>query len=237
MPDLFDEPFEEPPRPREEIAPVRARRRIVTVSEVTAEIRRALESGFGELWIEGEISNCRVWNTGHVNFTLKDATAQLKAAMFRSAYRYLKFKIEDGIHVVARGNLSVYEPKGEYQLVCEHLEPQGRGALQLAFEQLKRKLQAEGLFAGDRKRPIPSLPRKIGIVSSLDGAALRDILKVLARRHPNAHIVVRPVRVQGDGAAEDIARAAEDRSKTCGPSTRSRWRGPSRPAPSRSSPR
>jgi exodeoxyribonuclease VII large subunit len=207
MPDLFDQPFEEPPVSREDVAPVRARRRIVTVSEVTAEIRSTLESGFGELWIEGEISNCRVWNTGHVYFTLKDPTAQLKAVMFRSAYRYLKFKIEDGIHVVARGRLSVYEPKGEYQLVCEHLEPQGRGALQLAFEQLKRKLQAEGLFAADRKRPIPSLPRKIGIVTSLDGAALRDILKVLGRRHPNAHIVVRPVRVQGDGAADDIARA------------------------------
>ncbi|HEU4926174.1 MAG TPA: exodeoxyribonuclease VII large subunit [Vicinamibacterales bacterium] len=216
MPDLFDQPFEEPPVTREDVAPVRARRRIVTVSEVTAEIRSALESGFGELWIEGEISNCRVWNTGHVYFTLKDPAAQLKAVMFRSAYRYLKFKIEDGIHVVARGRLGVYEPKGEYQLVCEHLEPQGRGALQLAFEQLKRKLQAEGLFAADRKRPIPSLPRKIGIVTSLDGAALRDILKVLGRRHPNAHIVVRPVRVQGDGAADDIARALKAIAKVPG---------------------
>ena len=148
-----------------------------------------------------------MWNTGHVYFTLKDPAAQLKAVMFRSAYRYLKFKIEDGLHVVARGRLSVYEPKGEYQLVCEHLEPHGRGALQLAFEQLKRKLHAEGLFATARKRPIPALPRKIGIVTSLDGAALRDILKVLSRRHPNAHIVVRPVRVQGEGAADDIATA------------------------------
>ncbi len=216
MPDLFDEPFEEPPVSREEIAPVRARRRVVTVSEVTAEIRSALESGFGELWIEGEISNCRVWNTGHVYFTLKDPAAQLKAVMFRSASRYLKFKIEDGIHVVARGRLSVYEPKGEYQLVCEHLEPHGRGALQLAFEQLKRKLHAEGLFAADRKRPIPSLPRKIGIVTSLDGAALKDILKVLGRRHPNAHIVVRPVRVQGDGSAEDIGRALKAIAKVPG---------------------
>jgi exodeoxyribonuclease VII large subunit len=216
MPGLFDEPFEEPPVPTEDVVPARARRRVVSVSEVTAEIRTALESGFGELWIEGEISNCRVWNTGHVYFTLKDPAAQLKAVMFRSAYRYLKFKIEDGIHVVARGRLSVYEPKGEYQLVCEHLEPHGRGALQLAFEQLKRKLQAEGLFAADRKRPIPSLPRKIGIVTSLDGAALRDILKVLSRRHPNAHIVVRPVRVQGDGAGDDIARALKAIAKVPG---------------------
>ena len=207
MPDLFDQPFEDDAAPAAEATPVRVRRRIVTVSELNGEIRGALESGFGELWVEGEISNCRVWNTGHVYFTLKDPAAQLKAVLFRSAYRYLRFKIEDGLHVVARGRLSVYEPKGEYQLVCEHLEPHGRGALQLAFEQLKRKLQAEGLFDAARKRPIPALPRKIGIVTSLDGAALKDILKVIGRRHPNAHIVVRPVRVQGDGAAEEITRA------------------------------
>jgi exodeoxyribonuclease VII large subunit len=216
MPGLFDEPFEEEPVFREDGAPVRARRRVVSVSEVTAGIRMAIESGFDELWIEGEISNCRVWNTGHVYFTLKDSAAQLKAVMFRSASRYLKFTIEDGIHVVARGRLSVYEPKGEYQLVCEHLEPHGRGALQLAFEQLKRKLQAEGLFAADRKRPIPSLPNKIGIVTSLDGAALRDILKVLSRRHPNAHIVVRPCKVQGDGAGDEIARALKALAKVPG---------------------
>jgi exodeoxyribonuclease VII large subunit len=216
MPGLFDEPFEDAPVTREEVVPARARRRVLTVSDVTAEIRTAFESGFGELWIEGEISNCRVWNTGHVYFTLKDPTAQLKAVMFRTAYRYLKFKVEDGLHVVARGRLSVYEPKGEYQLVCEHLEPHGRGALQLAFEQLKRKLHAEGLFASARKRPIPALPRKIGIVTSLDGAALRDILKVLSRRHPNAHIVVRPVRVQGEGAAEDIGKALTALAKVPG---------------------
>jgi exodeoxyribonuclease VII large subunit len=205
MPDLFDQPFEE--APREDTAPTRTRRRIVTVSELTAGIRTTIESAFGELWVEGEISNCRVWNTGHVYFTLKDSSAQLKAVMFRTAHRYLRFKIEDGLHVVARGSLGVYEPKGEYQLVCEHLEPHGRGALQLAFEQLKKKLQAEGLFAAARKRPLPSLPRKIGIVTSLDGAALKDIIKVLSRRHPSAHLVIRPVRVQGDGAAEDISRA------------------------------
>ena len=205
MPDLFDVPFEEDPAPQPQ--PRRERRRILTVSELTAGIRSTLESGFGELWVEGEISNCRVWNTGHVYFTLKDAGAQLKAVMFRSASSYLRFKIEDGLHVVARGSLSVYEPRGEYQLVCEHLDPHGRGALQLAFEQLKRRLQAEGLFDAARKRPIPALPRKIGIVSSLDGAALKDILKVLARRHPHAHLVVRPCRVQGDGAGDDIGRA------------------------------
>jgi exodeoxyribonuclease VII large subunit len=208
MPDLFDQPFEEEPVSRQEtVHPAAPRRRIVTVSELTNEIRASLESGFGELWVEGEISNCRVWNTGHVYFTLKDTSAQLKAVMFRTAYRYLRFKVEDGLHVIARGRLGVYEPKGEYQMVCEHLEPHGRGALQLAFEQLKRKLQSEGLFDQTRKRPIPALPRKIGIVTSLDGAALKDIIKVLSRRHPNAHLVIRPVRVQGDGASDEISRA------------------------------
>jgi exodeoxyribonuclease VII large subunit len=213
MPDLFDTPFEEDDDTIERAADerpaaaARPRRQILTVSELTSGIRATLESSFGELWIEGEISNCRVWNTGHVYFTLKDSSAQIKAVMFRSAYRYLRFKVEDGLHVVARGQLSVYEPKGECQLVCEHLEPHGRGALQLAFEQLKKRLQAEGLFDRARKRPVPALPRKIGIVTSLDGAALRDIIKVLNRRHPRAHLVVRPVRVQGEGAAEDIAKA------------------------------
>src|SRR5262249_40024894 len=120
--------------------------------------------------------------------------------------RYLKFKPADGLRVVARGRLSVYEPKGEYQLVCEHMEPQGLGALQLAFDQLKKRLQDEGLFDAARKRPLPSLPRKIGIVTSLDGAAIRDIVKVLARRHAKAHLIVRPARVQGDGASVEIAR-------------------------------
>ena len=187
MSDLFSIPFEED-RGRDTPAP-------------------PLETGFGEIWVEGELSNCRAWNTGHVYFTLKDRDAQLKAVMFRSAVRYLKFKPEDGMHVIVRGQIGVYAPKGEYQIVCEHLEPQGLGALQMAFEQLKKKLQAEGLFDAARKRPLPSLPRKIGIVTSLDGAALQDIIKVLRRRHPNAHLVIRPTRVQGDGAAADIAEA------------------------------
>jgi exodeoxyribonuclease VII large subunit len=182
-------------------------RHVFTVSELTAAIRGTLESGFGDVWVEGEISNCRLWNTGHLYFTLKDGEAQIKIVMFRSAVRYLKFKPEDGLHVVARGRLGIYEPKGEYQLVCEHLQPRGLGALQLAFEQLKAKLQAEGLFAQSRKRPLPALPAKIGIVTSLDGAALRDIIKVLNRRHPTAHLVIRPARVQGDGAAAEVADA------------------------------
>ena len=175
-----------------------------TVSELTGEIRRMFESGFGDVWVEGEISNCKVWNTGHAYFTLKDETAQIRCVMFRSAVRYLKFSLEDGLHVVARGRLGVYEPKGEYQLQCEHVQPHGLGALQLAFEQLKKKLHAEGLFEQSRKRPLPALPRKIGIVTSLDGAALRDIIKVLRRRHPNAHLVIRPARVQGETAAAEV---------------------------------
>ena len=127
--------------------------------------------------------------------------------MFRTALRYLRFKPEDGLHVIARGRISVYEPKGEYQLVCEHMEPHGVGARQLAFEQLKRRLQAEGLFDAQRKRPLPALPRRIGIVTSLDGAAIRDIVKVLRRRAPRASLLIRPARVQGDGAADEVARA------------------------------
>jgi exodeoxyribonuclease VII large subunit len=207
MSDLFSLPFEEDRGARAAPTPPAPERRVFSVSELTAAIRGVLETGFGEIWVEGELSNCRAWNTGHVYFTLKDGDAQIKAVMFRSVVRYLKFKPEDGMHVIARGQLSVYAPKGEYQIVCEHLEPRGLGALQMAFEQLKKKLHAEGLFEQGRKRPLPSLPRKIGIVTSLDGAALRDIIKVLRRRHPNAHLVIRPTRVQGDGAAADVADA------------------------------
>jgi exodeoxyribonuclease VII large subunit len=217
---FFDLPFEEPPpepparrslgeggEPEPKPAAAPARRRILTVSELNAGIRLALEEQFAEIWVEGELSNCRVWNTGHMYFTLKDAAAQVKGVMFRSALRYLRFKPQDGLRVVARGRISVYDPKGEYQIVCEHLEPEGLGALQLAFDQLKQRLQAEGLFDAKRKRTLPALPRRIGVVTSLEGAAVRDIIKVLRRRHPNAHIVIRPTRVQGEGSAMDIARA------------------------------
>jgi exodeoxyribonuclease VII large subunit len=180
---------------------------VFTVTELTVRVRDLLEAEFFEVWVEGELSNCRVWNTGHLYFTLKDADSQIRGVIFRSALRYLKFKPGDGLRVVARGRLSVYEPKGEYQLVCEHMEPQGLGALQLAFDQLKKRLQAEGLFDAGRKRPLPVLPRKIGIVTSLDGAAIRDVIKVLSRRYANAHLVIRPARVQGEGAALDVARA------------------------------
>lgn len=212
MPSLFDLPFEDdettPAAPVEEppVPETPARPPIYTVSELTADIRACLDHGFGQLAVEGELSNCRRWNTGHLYFTLKDSGAQMRAVMFRSAARQLRFAPADGQHVVARGRLGVYEAKGEYQLVCEALEPQGLGALQLAFEQLKKRLAADGLFAADRKRPLPLLPRKIGVVTSLDGAALRDILSVLGARYPQAHVVIRPARVQGEGAAADVAR-------------------------------
>src|SRR5436190_8963832 len=233
MSDLFDLPFEEDedesvlapsrapveppdlPGPKDPACPVDPRlstdapvssRRVFTVTELTVRVRDLLETEFFEVWVEGELSNCRLWNTGHLYFTLKDSSAQIRGVIFRSALRYLKFKPADGLRIVARGRLSVYEPKGEYQLVCEHMEPQGLGALQLGFDQLKKRLQDEGLFDAARKRPLPALPRKIGIVTSLDGAAIRDIVKVLARRHAKAHLVIRPARVQGDGAALEIAR-------------------------------
>src|ERR1700704_3067567 len=214
MSDLFDQLFEDepPPEPAKPVvaAPVigaaGGSRRILSVPGLAVKGRDLLEAEFFEVWVEGERSGCRLWNPGHLYFTLKDGASQIKAVIFRSALRYLKFKPADGLRVVARGRVSVYEPKGEYQIVCEHLEPHGLGALQVAFDQLKKRLQAEGLFDAARKRPLPALPRKIGIVTSLDGAAIRDIIKVLARRYANAHLVIRPARVQGEGAALEIAR-------------------------------
>jgi len=213
MSDLFDLPFEEDKPATEEkpASPSVERRatgrRVLTVTELTVRVRDLLEQEFYEVWVEGELSNCKIWNTGHLYFTLKDDATQIRGVIFRSALRYLKFKPGDGMRVIARGKVSVYERKGDYQLLCEHLEPHGLGALQMAFDQLKKRLQGEGLFDAARKRPLPALPRKIGIVTSLDGAAIRDIIKVLRRRYANAHLVVCPARVQGADAAPDVARA------------------------------
>ncbi len=212
MSDLFDRPFEdEDDAVLDRLPPAGDRqatlRRVFSVSDLTIAIRDLLEEKLFEVWVEGELSNCKIWHTGHLYFTLKDDRSQLRGFMFKSALRYLRFKPTDGTRVVARGKITVYEPKGEYQLLCEHLEPQGLGALQLAFEQLKKRLQQEGLFDAARKRPLPALPRKIGIVTSLDGAAIRDIIKVLRRRYANAHLVIAPARVQGAEAAPDVARA------------------------------
>ena len=193
-----------PPAPPKPVVPVRV---VLTVSELSATIRNELESKFQNVWVEGEISNARLWNTGHLYFTLKDSASQIKAVFFRGSLRHLKFKPEDGMRVVARGKVSVYDVKGEYQLICEHMEPQGFGPLQVAFEQLKKKLAAEGLFEASRKRALPALPRRIGLVTSIDGAALRDMVRVLRRRYPNAHLVISPTRVQGEGAAAEVARA------------------------------
>jgi exodeoxyribonuclease VII large subunit len=206
---MFDLPFEMPPddEPPASAPAESSVRRVYTVSELTAQLRATLEEKFFEVWVEGELSNCRVWNTGHLYFSLKDAGAQIRGVMFRSALRMARFTPKDGLRVTARGRLTVYDPKGEYQLVCEHMEPAGLGARQLAFEQLKARLAAEGLFAAARKRPLPELPRKVGVVTSLDGAAVRDIIQVLRRRYANVHIVIRPTRVQGEGAALEIARA------------------------------
>jgi exodeoxyribonuclease VII large subunit len=188
-------------------------RKIYSVSELSQQIRVLLEKQFLDVWVTGEISNYRAAGSGHCYFTLKDGKAQIRAVCFRNQARYLRFKPEDGISVIARGRVSVYEARGEYQICVEYLEPAGLGALQLAFEQLKRKLAAEGLFESARKRPLPRLPGTIGIVTSPTGAVIRDILRVLHRRFPNMNVVIYPVRVQGEGAAEEIVAAIQHFSR------------------------
>ncbi|MBI4391610.1 MAG: exodeoxyribonuclease VII large subunit [candidate division NC10 bacterium] len=177
---------------------------IYTVSALTSELKTLLETTYPSLWVEGEVSNFKHHASGHMYFTLKDASSQIRAVMFRNANRLLKFRPGDGLTVVVRASLSLYEVRGEYQLYVEHIEPKGLGALQLAFEQLKARLAAEGLFEAARKRPIPKLPRRIGIVTSPSGAAIRDMLNVIERRFATVEIVIYPARVQGEGAAEEI---------------------------------
>jgi exodeoxyribonuclease VII large subunit len=184
-------------------------RRIFSVSELSFEIRKQLERHFLDVWVTGEISNLCPAASGHLYFTLKDSNAQIRAVCFRNQARYLKFKPEDGLSVIARGRVSVYESRGEYQLVVEFLEPAGLGALQLAFEQLKTKLAAEGLFDARRKKPLPVLPRTVGVVTSPTGAVINDILRILGRRYRNMNVLLYPVRVQGDGAAREIVNGIE----------------------------
>jgi exodeoxyribonuclease VII large subunit len=184
-------------------------RTIFSVSDLNAAIRGVFSRDFRDIWVAGEISGCRAATSGHTYFTLKDETGQLRCVLFKGTARWLKFRPQDGISVLARGSIDVYEQRGEYQLIVERLEPQGAGALQLAFDQLKRKLEAEGLFATDRKRTLPKFPSRIGIVTSPTGAVIRDILHVLERRFRGLHVRVFPAQVQGEGAVEQVCRGIE----------------------------
>ena len=185
-------------------------RPVLTVSALTERLKATVEERFPMVWVEGEISNFKVYASGHAYFTLKDAGAQLRAVLFRNRARRIRFEPGDGQHVLAMGSVEVYPQRGEYQLVVELLEPRGLGALQLAFEQLKARLAAEGLFDEGRKRALPRFPKKIGIATSPSGAAIRDMLRVIGRRFGELHIVVAPCRVQGDGAPDEIAQAIRD---------------------------
>jgi exodeoxyribonuclease VII large subunit len=178
--------------------------KIYTVSEITRLVKLELETAFPLVWVEGEISNFHRHSSGHLYFTLKDADCQLRTVMFRAEARQVAFELKDGLKVVCRGRLNVYEPRGEYQLIVEIVEPKGKGALQLAFEQLKEKLRAEGLFDPQHKKKLPLFPKRIGIVTSPRGAAIVDILRTLERRFARLHILIYPVKVQGEGAAEEI---------------------------------
>ena len=182
---------------------------LLSVSDVTRLIRNSLEDQFQDVWIEGEISNLRAPSSGHLYFTLKDSQSQLRGVLFRSGALRLRFALQEGLAVIARGRISVYEPRGEYQLIVDSLEPKGVGAFQLAFEQLKERLSQEGLFDEARKRRLPAFPRTVGVVTSLTGAAIRDIVAVLRRRCPIVNILIAPVPVQGDRAGASIAEAID----------------------------
>ncbi|HUJ11350.1 MAG TPA: exodeoxyribonuclease VII large subunit [Verrucomicrobiae bacterium] len=182
---------------------------VFSVSELTRRIRDLLENNFPHVWVEGEISDLRTPSSGHVYFTIKDAQAQLAIVLFRNAAGKLDFKLKDGLQVIVSGDISVYEKSGQYQLVARQVVPKGLGALQLAFEELKQRLAKEGLFDPARKKPIPTLPQRIGLVTSPTGAAIRDFLNIIGRRFPNVHIIINPVRVQGEGAAQEIADAID----------------------------
>ena len=180
---------------------------VMTVSQLTGILRTSIESQFTDLWLEGEVSNLRMPGSGHVYCTLKDEFSQIRAVLFRSSALRLKFALQEGMCIIVRGRLTVYEPRGEYQIVLDSVEPKGIGALQLAFEQLKARLTAEGLFDEAKKVSLPPFPQRIGLVTSPTGAAIRDMLAVLHRRWPTLHVIVVPVPVQGDGAAQQIADA------------------------------
>ena len=190
-----------------ELFPMEATRKVFSVGELTEQIRRLLEKQIGQVWVSGEITNFRAQSSGHVYFTLKDASAQIACVLFRGETIPHRELISDGQKILLQGDLSVYEPRGQYQLIVRAVELQGVGALQIAFEKLKQKLAAEGLFAPERKRPLPKYPQRIGLVTSPTGAAIRDVLHVVQRRNPGLEIILAPARVQGDGAAKEIAGA------------------------------
>jgi exodeoxyribonuclease VII large subunit len=177
-----------------------------TVSELTADLRLLFDDHFSGIWVSGEISGCKASPSGHVYFTLKDESAQMQCVCYRGDLRYLRFKPKDGVEVMARGRLDLYEQRGNLQFIVQALEPQGHGALQVAFEQLKKKLSEEGLFEAARKRPLPKLPERIGVVTSPTGAVIQDILRVLHRRFPGRHVRIYPAQVQGEGSAEQVCR-------------------------------
>jgi len=182
---------------------------ILTVTQLTYQIKNLLEGTFPDVWVEGEISNLTVPQSGHAYFTIKDEQSQIKAVLFKSSQRHLKFTLQHGMQVICRGRVSVYEPRGEYQIIIEYVEPKGVGALQKAFEELKARLEKEGLFDRERKKPLPFLPKRIGIVTSPTGAAIRDILRVIRRRHPRMAILIYPVPVQGPESAPAIVEAVQ----------------------------
>src|SRR6202161_561453 len=184
-------------------------RRIYTLRELSDGIRTALERGFANIWVSGEISGTKLVPSGHCYFTLKDSDAQIKCVCWKLSYWRLKFKPKDGVQVLVRGRVDIYELRSEYQFVVEAIEPQGHGALQLAFDQLKQKLLADGLFEVSRKRPLPRFPSRIGIVSSPKGAVIRDFIEILSRRFPGLHIRLFPAQVQGAGSIEDVCRGLE----------------------------
>lgn len=182
----------------------------VSVTELTRRLKDTLESGFADVWVQGELTNLRIPSSGHMYFTLKDAGAQVRAVFFRSGNRFLKFRPEEGIEVTIRGRITVYEPRGEYQISVDYMEPKGLGALQLAFIQMRDRLEKEGLFNASRKRPLPPYPKRVGVVTSPTGAAIRDILNVLGRRAPGVQVLIAPASVQGDSAPHEIASAIRD---------------------------
>src|SRR5205807_64447 len=180
-------------------------RRVWTVRALVSAVRSHIEREYSDCWVEGEISNLRIPDSGHLYFTLKEESAQIRVVMFRSSAKLLRFHPETGLQVTVRGRITVYEDRGELQISAEYMEPKGAGALQLAFEQLKARLEAEGLFDSSRKKAIPVLPSRIGIVSSPQAAALRDILNILRRRHHSANVLIFPAQVQGEAAALEVS--------------------------------